>query len=115
MSRYLATMLLLTSVAFPATVYGQATGQQMKTYCQKDELYCVLYAIGFVEGRFYTLNALNPATKPFCTPRGVSNSQIAAAYIKYLNDNPNELHLSSGTTFFKAIKQAFPCTVKNYE
>ncbi len=115
MRAILVTMLLLTSLTIPATVYGQATGQQMKTFCQKDELYCVLYAKGFVDGRFITLNAFNPSTKPFCTPRGVSNSQIAAAYIKYLNDNPKELHLSSGTTFFKAIKQAFPCTVKRYE
>ncbi len=115
MRTILATMLLLTSLTIPATVYGQATGQQMKTFCQKDELYCVLYAVGFVEGRFYALNALNPATKPFCIPTGVSNSQLAAVYIKHLNDNPNELHLPSGATFFKAIKQAFPCTVKRYE
>ena len=47
--------------------------------------------------------------KIFCIPEGVTFSQLQKIYIKYANDNPQDLHLAAGSVVLIAISEAFPC------
>ena len=48
-------------------------------------------------------------TKFYCLPDGSNYQQIVSAWIKYLEDNPQELNLEPIITFEKAMKEVFPC------
>jgi hypothetical protein len=44
-----------------------------------------------------------------CTPSGVTYEQIWRVVIKYLQNHPEELHLSPNFLIQKALEKAFPC------
>lgn len=46
----------------------------------------------------------------FCSPDGAEMSQLVKVVTKYLNEHPEELHLSAGGTVAIALGIAFPCS-----
>ena len=45
----------------------------------------------------------------FCSPDKVTQGQLAAVVIKYLEANPQDLHLAAAGIVVNALAQAFPC------
>ena len=44
-----------------------------------------------------------------CQPDGVTRSQNADVFVKYLNNHPGELHLGGAELVVLALSEAFPC------
>ena len=57
----------------------------------------------------YSNKDVDNFAKFYCLPDGANNQQVVSAWIKYLEDNPQELNLEPIITFKKAMKEAFPC------
>jgi hypothetical protein len=45
----------------------------------------------------------------FCLPVNVDNGQILLVFIKYLEDDPEELHKPANLLFVEEMRKAFPC------
>lgn len=45
-----------------------------------------------------------------CTPPEVSSHQAIRIVVKYLEDNPAQLHMQSVDSIMYALAKAFPCT-----
>ena len=45
----------------------------------------------------------------FCRSDEVILLQLMRVYVKYLEENPNLLHIDAGILLSLALKQAFPC------
>ena len=43
------------------------------------------------------------------SPRDVTAGQVQKVVVKYLNENPEELHLAAGSLVAAALSKAFPC------
>jgi len=70
--------------------------------------------IGYVSGIADSLNnKVNSLPTPFCAPSGVIYKQLVLIIIKYLNDNPAELHKTASILVQRAFMEAFPCTEGN--
>jgi len=48
----------------------------------------------------------------FCIPEEVTMEQMVRAGIKYMEENPAELHLPASALLFWASEEAFPCTAE---
>ena len=69
--------------------------------------------LGVLDG-FRSLNTFYEAVLEkdqlfFCIPTGVTNGQLAKVVVKYLNDNPSELHEPATALIWTALFEAFPC------
>ena len=70
------------------------------------------YCMGRVNGVIVTHGGFReylPKHKNFCMPNEVTTNQTIKIVVKYLNDNPSELHLPDVFLIQKAIIKAFPC------
>ncbi|WP_223592418.1 Rap1a/Tai family immunity protein [Pseudomonas sp. A-R-19] len=68
--------------------------------------------LGIVEGVRMTMFYLNgslPEAARVCFPKGVTTGQGARVVVKYLKDNPEELHEDATSLIFFAYHKAFPC------
>lgn len=45
----------------------------------------------------------------FCTPDGISKTQIFDIYRKYLIENPHQRHLAAVSIYIRAMTKHFPC------
>jgi hypothetical protein len=78
------------------TTDGQAAANAM---------YCRGYVWGYADGLRRPHGELG---KP-CWPDGVTYIQILAVVIKYLEENPAQLHRPSGDLVETALQEAWPC------
>lgn len=67
--------------------------------------------IGFVSGVKNTLMVMSFQTKTnICWPEeGVSDNQAARITLKYLKENPQDLHEDRTLLVMLSMKEAFPC------
>jgi len=73
-----------------------------------------MYCIGMVSG-LRTANALKgvDGMKWFCSPEGnITNEQYVRIIVKYLKDNPKDLHRSGTMLALLALTDAYPCRKK---
>ena len=88
-------------------------GNSFLAVCESDAFAerntCRAYLGGIVDNH----NTLNKwkllTTKLFCTPLEVTAIQLAKVFVKYANDNPQDLHLSASSVVINAFVKAFPC------
>ena len=121
----LAALFILT-----ATAHGQdARSESFSRLCESEINYCALFAMGVEDGVNHGTAAMGMAffdgdiTKAKrvgdnvlelihgCWPKGkgLSHEQRAKIWVKYLDDNPSELHKPPAYTYFQAMREAFPC------
>lgn len=105
--------LLLLLLALPLVAHSQGrnfeTGNGLKADCTKGTAvgtsYCMGYIVGVADSNSYLI----------CAPggsRGVTVGQFVDIAMKYLNDNPAELHKDADVLVLNALQQAFPCPKK---
>ncbi|MCE0759320.1 hypothetical protein LWH94_08890 [Marinobacter sp. G11] len=73
------------------------------------------YCYGYVRGLSDYATGTEPMTSEqlssvqSCRPEGVDNRQLAQVIVKFLENNPQFLHLEQTTVAAVALNRAFPC------
>jgi len=116
--KYLLTIVLLFSSnqASAATVFY--SGNEMLKMCEAyfsetgsvvDANVCVGYVTGIHDGQI-VFSGWGDMKKTICLPgSGVKGGQLVRIVIKYLQENPEDLHLTAGSLVVNALVIAFPC------
>ena len=68
--------------------------------------------LGYVAGAVDTLEihqSVGNLPRYYCLPERVSVNQLVAVVVKYLGENPAELHNIASSLILKALVEAFPC------
>ncbi|MBR7196473.1 Rap1a/Tai family immunity protein [Pseudomonas sp. 14A] len=78
-----------------------------------DEEVSIGYCLGLMQGVrsliMYTNTGI-PIENQTCLPlSGISNGQAARVVVKYLKENPEQLHQDEGILTLLVLKHAFPC------
>ena len=66
------------------------------------------YCLGVVTTVLQLQSKLDEQDK-FCPPSQISVQQAVRVIVKFLNSNPEALHLKASTLTVSALKQAWPC------
>jgi hypothetical protein len=116
------SFLILFLLATPA--HAEQTGNDLLRGCTAmsktadgneqsiDDITSSLYWAGYISGFVDSYQITYPGNKPtlFCVPQqGIENGQMARIVIKYLNDNPKDLHQSARLCLIHSLQDAFPC------
>jgi hypothetical protein len=72
---------------------------------------CIGYVTGMLDmNQAYDSDEFKHKDKKyFCRPQRASNGQIVRVVLKYLKNNPQNLHATKNYSVIIALKQAFPC------
>ncbi|MNR35888.1 hypothetical protein D3C85_1537620 [compost metagenome] len=102
---------------------AMADGNKLLDYCQAairfndtkqaDDEVSIGYCLGLMQGVrsliMYTNTGI-PIENQTCLPlSGISNGQTARVVVKYLKENPEQLHQDEGILTLLALRHAFPC------
>lgn len=79
------------------------TSNDLKNFCNGNDFQQGI-CFGFIVG----VNDLGVNTS-FCTPTNVTAGQLRDIVIKFLNDNPAELHKPAVANAMFALRNVFPC------
>jgi len=75
----------------------------------KGAMSCISYIRGFTDlNSFYRYSRDNKSVD-FCVPEGVNAGQNTRVVLKYLRENPSELHAHTAVLVRRALIQAYPC------
>ena len=70
--------------------------------------------MGYTSGVLETAEVFGSlGTRLSCVPEAAENEQIIRVIVKYLEDNPQNLHRRAASLIQLALLQAFPCTEGN--
>jgi len=114
---------ILVGVILPSLCYGITVGQ-LREDCLASEhdrplpaLTCLAFIDGFVTGHTYGIadaaTRLNIPTGEglfsLCPPASVGPKQLAAEFVKWANENPQEWHKNAGTGLWQSLYLRWPC------
>lgn len=68
---------------------------------------CMGYPRGVIETDQNWHQMIGPQT--FCLPDGANPDQFVRVAVKYLEDNPAQLHYNAAFSIHLALREAFPC------
>ena len=128
---FIVFLLTFAICLFSGKAHAQSmlTGNALLKVCssqqESSQRECVSYLYGFLRGMAYQrsvtttlLGSIEPkkpveyfdsVLKIYCFPEDIKMRQIELIVIKYLSENPNELHVSSSELVLKSIMEAYPC------
>jgi hypothetical protein len=124
MARTTCKLSLLVALSFfLAFSPAWADGNSLLSNCKKwekmeresgdtGELMGWVYCHAKVEGVVGTIGVFHlvlPVKIRVCFPEGVTIGQNVRIVIKYLQDNPDQLHLPDADLIYLALHKAFPC------
>jgi hypothetical protein len=90
-------------------VKQQDGGAELDTLAMTKGLFCVGYVAGLNDA-FRMAPTLSRSQPFYCPPeRGISNDQVVRIVVKYLRDNPAQIHESARGSVLIALSRAFPC------
>ncbi len=102
-------LLLLAGLVLAAGQVQADSGSELLEYCSAPETFLEGVCLGYVMGIEDAHDSL-VGTRPFyCLSAGVSKGQLELIVKKFLQENPEKLHLSAGTLVILALMEAFPC------
>ena len=88
-------------------------GSELLTNCEGEDSFSQGLCFGYIEGAYDSYAVMvkwGIIEKDFiCVPVNVSKGQLVKVVVKYLNDNPAELHLIASSRVIHALSAAFPC------
>jgi hypothetical protein len=104
------------SCIFAGSASAEITGNQLKEYCQfyPAQTQATAACIGYITGSLDTIRGMSKMLKlkAACEPPGVTGEQLASMTVKYLNDNPADLHFVAASLILNLYTKSFPCTAK---
>lgn len=87
----------------------QADGIQISDAELTESIWCIGYVSGFLDSLSISAKA-NPGRQPACLPiQGIANDQAIRIFVKYLRENPGQLHESGRMSFMVSLARVFPC------
>ena len=109
--RRLAVAILLLALTVPASAQDRNSANYLLPGCKSwldsekkllapDEAFCV----GFVVGLGYGVGGNH-----FCPPQGVTNNQVVAVVVKYIEARAERMHEDFGKLAVEALMAAWPC------
>jgi hypothetical protein len=105
--------LIISSLVAASSAFSQVQfnrGNDLKQVCeQKDNLFSAGFCLGYVIG---VSDSLDYQVCAPGGPGGVTQGQFRDIVVKYLSDNPSQLHLHADILVLTALRQAFPCQKK---
>lgn len=72
-----------------------------------DQNVCVGYILGIADAAQSLDSEIN--IRRYCLPKNVTSSQLEKVAIKYVNDNPQQLHKPASYYVLVSFRKAFPC------
>ena len=86
------------------------SGDALIPYCEgkfgeQGHLLCGMYLFGASDGA----TSVAGEDAHFCMPEQVKMEQLRRIFIKYVADNPHELHASASSIVLVSLIEAFPC------
>lgn len=88
----------------------QADGGELSPEESVASIFCIGYVSGFLDAHSLVTTQTG-AKKAICTPeRGITNDQAIRIFVKFLRENPDQLHESGRMSLFIALAKAFPCS-----
>jgi hypothetical protein len=113
----LANHNLIVSAALVAAlnstaVQAELTGTGLKEVCDLNELACISYVRGFIDGvgtRGLMLMGADDFQMPWCATRQVTVQRMTLVVKKYLRDHPESLNKPGSTLTYIALVDALPC------
>jgi hypothetical protein len=113
----LANHNLIVSAALVAALHSTAvqaelTGHGLKEVCDLNELACISYVRGFIEGvgiRGLLLMGAENFRMPWCVTKQITVQQMALVVEKHLRNHPESLEKPGSTLTYIALEHAFPC------
>ena len=70
---------------------------------------CSNYLTGITDAHQALYDQEELATKLYCASNRVDQQQLRKVFIKFANDNPQDLHFAAGGIVMNAFIEAFPC------
>ena len=113
--KILAALVLLSMAGNVCATEGFAfSGNSLKDYCDLDDTYASGFCSGYITGVIHGVTSEAIANKKAhstagCIPNTVTIEQGTLIVIKFLNDNPELLHLAATRLITSAMSEAFPC------
>jgi len=114
-----------TAIAGLVTILGcgnavAMTGNELLDSCKnaasdnptKNTSFTAGFCLGSMQSIGDLLTFVNAGLKTearVCLPATVTNGQASRVVVKYLQDNPEKLHLNGTALVIMAIQKAFPC------
>ncbi len=87
----------------------QADGIQISDTELAESIWCIGYVSGFMDSLSISAK-VNPGRQPACLPaQGITNDQAIRIFVKYLRENPGQLHESGRMSFMVSLAKVFPC------
>jgi Ssp1 endopeptidase immunity protein Rap1a len=68
------------------------------------------FCIGYMAGFAHAISSTS--TPDFCLPESINLGVVVKAFLKYVDEHPQELQLSAKVTVPHALQQAYPCKSK---
>lgn len=108
--------LLTTALFFALSAAAAAstfrTGNDLLLSCKAADTFNQGVCNGYMTGVFDVENAFTEAgvsKRIFCIPAGATAGQLQLVVIQYLEEHPEELHLTAAGLTLLAFQDAFPC------
>ena len=104
---------LLWIALFAAPVESGVEGLALKDACTSssasEELKCLYWFDGMLE-QYFIWKALSEQSVPYCFPEdGISAEVAKLVWLKFTEENPEQLASRTGLSFSFAMRDAFPC------
>lgn len=97
-------------LASSCRLYAQLTARQSVPALNSDKYTQVGFCVGYMAGFAHALSLAG--SSDICLPDGINLSDAVKSFLKYVDDHPQELHLSAKLTVANSLKNAFPCKPK---
>jgi hypothetical protein len=106
---------VVTLTAAPS--YAEETAGELLKYCENNaDGESQSYCFGKIDGTVTSARVLVLAERidsPYCVPKSESNGGIVFRVVRYLRENPAAGKVPSSTVIYLALKEAYPCPLKN--
>ena len=118
--RGLISIALLSLSFLSPNVSAFETGQELLFACESppsgakpETILMHFHCIGYLSGMYDSaaqIFDLQPIAGLYCPPsQGIAGDQIIRVVLKFLEDNPEQLHESARSNALIAFSRAFPC------
>jgi Rap1a immunity proteins len=104
---------ILLALTMPASAQETTTANQMLPGCKglldnRMTSGVSVYQQGRCGGYVASL-VYGAGGKDFCQPKGVTNNQVVAVVVKYIEARPERMHEPFGDLAFEGLTAAWPC------
>lgn len=108
MGKKLLIALMALTAHIPASIAGMF--ESGNTFLANPESVQIPYVLGIIDG-VTALTGMKQAnaSAAICLPKHATAGQVTAVAKKFLNEHPEELHLSASSLIIFSLRQAFPC------